>query len=176
VKIETAERLSAALDQAAVQISGWSELESSVSEVVVFLESLLGILHQFKSREQVRDRLLDFDEPPAATVSLIEATLRYAPRLLRGWFGAKTKAYTESQKEPKGRPDAIAPDRFRTVCDEVSAWDRNGRSQAESKKLVARKYGVSSKTIHRIWLKRSQYPQDSVTPLEAQEYASSLFE
>jgi hypothetical protein len=158
VKIETAERLSNALNQAAVTVSGGSELESSVGEVVVFLESLLGILREFKSREHVRDRLLDFDEPPPATVRLIEGTLKHSPRLLKGWFGTKTKIYSAAQKEPTGRPDAIAPDRFKAVCDEVSAWDRNGRSQADAKKLVAKKYGVSAKTIHRIWLPTSSTP------------------
>jgi formylglycine-generating enzyme required for sulfatase activity len=51
-----------------------------------------------------------------------------------------------------------------------------GRSQADSKKLVAKKYGVSPKTIHRIWVKRSQYPVEGVTYLEAQKYATTLFE
>jgi hypothetical protein len=176
VKIETAERLSSALNQAAATVSGGSELEGSVSELVVFLESLLGILREFKSREQVRDRLLDFDEPPPAAARLIEGTLRYAPRLLKGWFVAKTKTYTLSQKEPMGRPDAIAPERFKAICDEVSAWDRKGRSQADSKRLVASKYGVSVKTIHRIWLERANHPQDGVTILEAQTYAASLSE
>ncbi len=176
MKIETAERLSSALNQAATTVSGGSELESSVSELVVFLESLLEVLREFKSRDEVRGRLLDFDEPPPATVTLIEGTLRYAPRLLKGWFGTKTKTYIATQKEHTGRPDVIAPHRFKAICDEVFEWVRKGRSQADAKKLVGKKYRVSAKTIHRIWLERTNHPQDGVTTLEAQTYVASLSE
>lgn len=178
MEAETVEKLATAFEGAATKVGGGADLSSSVSEVIRFLEWLLDILRRFQSQEQIRADLEELDEPSPAMVSLIEGTLLHLPRLIKRWLSLKTnETLTSLGKDGQGRPTAIAVEQWGIVCDEVASQERKGYSFWRAKKFVAKKYGVSARTIHRIWADRSKHPSGESTSLaEAGSFASSLFE
>lgn len=175
VKNETAEKLAKAMDQAAVQITGGSDLEAASSEIVQFLEWLAELLRGFSSYAQVRDTLLTMQEPTPATRKLIEGSLRFAPLLVKTWFKSTTSAFLAEQQGQKGHPFAIPEDQHWVICLEISACELQGMTQAKAKRVVAKRRGVHPRTIHRIWLNRSQLPQDGLTMEDAQRFWSAAF-
>ena len=171
--IETAERLAIAAEQAMFQVGGGPE---GIAEFRAFVEGLLKALDRFHSRENIYNALLGFEEPSPKTVSLIEASLKYSPRLLSWWFRAKRKGFLNLQEGPTGRPNSISPEQCYQVCNEISAWERKGRSLSDAKKAVAKLHQVNPRTIHRIWLRRSEFPTGGVSIQEAHTFVTTIFE
>lgn len=160
------------MDQAAVQVTGGPDLETASLEVIQFLEWLMRLLRSFSSYEQVRDALLTMQEPTPATKKLIEGSLRFAPLLVKIWFKSTTSAFLAEQQGQKGHPFSIPEDQHWAICLEVSSCELQGMTQAKAKRVVAKRRGVHPRTIHRIWLNRSQLPQDGVTMEDVQRFWS----
>lgn len=176
MKRETAEKLAKAMDRAAVQVTGEPDLETASLEVIQFLEWLTELLRGFGSYSQVRDTLLTMQEPTPATRKLIEGSLRFAPLLVKTWFKFTTSAFLAEQQGQKGHPFSIPEEQHWPICLEVSACELQGMTQAKAKRVVAKRHRVHARTIHRIWLNRSQLPQDGVTMEDVQKFWSSAFE
>lgn len=177
MKKETAEKLAKAMDRAAVQITGGSDLETATSEVMEFLEWLLELMRRFRSYAQVRDTLLQMQEPSPKTRMLITASLRLAPSMVKTWFKSRTSAFLAEQQGPKGHPFAIPADQHWSICLEILACELNeGVTKARAKQIVAKRHKVHSRTIHRIWMNRSHHPQDGVTIQEIEKFWVSAFD
>lgn len=174
MKKETAEKLAKAMDLAAVQVTGGPDLETASSEVIQFLEWLTKLLRSFSSYEQVRDTLLTMQEPTPATRKLIEGSLRFAPLLVKTWFKSTTSTFLVEQQGQKGHPFAISEDQHWLICLEVSGCELQGMTHAKAKRAIAKQHGVHPRTIHRIWLNRSQLPRDGVTMEDVQKFWSLI--
>lgn len=177
LKKETAEKLAKAMDRAAVQITGGSDLETATSEVMEFLEWLLELMRRFGSYAQVRDTLLQMQEPSPKTRMLITASLRLAPRMVKTWFKSEASVFIAEQQDQKGHPFAIPADQHWAICLEISACELNGGvTKARAKQIVAKRHKVHPRTIHRIWLNRSHHPKDGVTIQEVEKFWVSAFD
>jgi len=173
VKRETAENLAKAMDRAAVQITEGADLETATSEIMEFLEWLMEVIRGFRSYAQVRDTLLQLDEPSPETRMLIIASLRLAPSMVKTWFKSKAKAFVAEQQEQKGHPFAIPEDQHWAICLEISACELNqGVTNARAKQIVAKRHKVNPRTIHRIWLNRNRHPRDGVTMEDVRRFLS----
>jgi len=175
--METAEKLAKAMDRAAVQITGGSDLETATAEITEFLEWLMKVMRGFGSYSQVRDTLLQLDEPSPETRMLITASLRLAPSMVKAWFKSKAKASVAEQQEQKGHPFTIPEDQHWALCLEISACELNqGVTNARAKQIVAKRHKVHPRTIHRIWLNRTHHPKDRVTMEDVRKFLASAFD
>jgi hypothetical protein len=173
MKPENVERLVVAFDKAAAEASGQPNLETAVGEVIQFLERLLAMLRRCATLDQIRSELLVMEEPSTSSLVIFEGSLRYFPRIMNGWIRSTAKIIGVT-KGDMGRPLAVPPEKYRAVCTEVSAWELKGRSLGEAKKIVAKKHGVDYRTIHRIWNRRADIPEDGVFLQDAEQFIESL--
>lgn len=176
MKKETAEKLAKAMDRAAVEITGGSDLKTAISEIMEFLDWLMEVMRGFASYAQVRDTLLQMEEPSLTTRRMIEASLHLAPSMVKKWFKSKAKTFVAEQQEQKGHPFAIPDDQHWAVCLEVSACELKGLPHARAKQIVAKRHRVHPRTIHRIWINRSHHPKDGVTRQDVEKFWTSAFE
>lgn len=159
------------MDRAAVQMTGGSDLEAATSEIMEFLEWLMELMRRFGSYAQVRDALLQMEEPSPKTRMLIEASLRLAPGMVKTWFKSRASAFLAELHEQKGHPFAIPADQHWAICLEVSACELKRLTKARAKQIVAK----HPRTIHRIWANRSHHPQDGITTEDVEKFWASAF-
>lgn len=125
------------------------------------------------SVEEPREFLLPMEEPSAATVRLFEGAIRLGPELAAELLRSSVKRFV-AEETVTGRPTAIPDESYPAICLEVSTIELKGKSLAQAKKIVAKKYSVNTRTIHRIWSNRALYPTDGITVAEAKAFVSSM--
>ena len=98
------------------------------------------------------------------------------PRLLRKRIREDVQKNVEAESVPQGRPSAIPVEQNGAVCNEICELERKGRSLGEAKRVVAKRYGVATRTVRRIWNRRAEYPEAAVSVAEVEGFVDSLFQ
>jgi hypothetical protein len=60
---------------------------------------------------------------------------------------------------PSGRPRALDDASKHKICDSVSELSRKGAQTSDAQERTAQRFGVSKRTVERIWRQRGQLPE-----------------
>ncbi len=87
------------------------------------------------------------------------ALIRTVPYLLRSQFQSVAKRLPPS---PGGRPRGLSPEESRAVCQQIGTLFGQGVRLPDAQKRMARRHGVSLRTIQRAWRERAKWKCDLV--------------
>jgi hypothetical protein len=136
------------------------DLETSMATASRMFARLAELTAQLQTREQIVEI---FDSSPDVSLKdemLIRAACRYAPQLFRvGSAALAEMAKKESSRIPGGgRPLALRPHEARDVCDFIGVLLPK-TSFPNAILRASQRFGVSKRTIERVWSERLE-PQD----------------
>lgn len=142
----------------AVQQVGCGSFENAIDFVCRFAEGLLNLAQPMRTREGLEkafDGMADLDADMEQVAIALTRRLPQFLAVVVTEHGAK--AVQEFLPERKrGRRAAIAEQDQAALCDYIGELHvRKGVSEAVAKRRAAQKFGVSLRTVHRIWNDRA---------------------
>ncbi len=139
------------------------EAMEGAPRVVEKLKGYAALFQRFWEHAGTREELAAFlaqgpDLQPAELETVL-ALIRTVPYLLRSQFQTVAKRLPPS---PGGRPRGLSPEQSKEVCLQIGTLYGGGVELPEAQKRMARRYGVSLRTIQRAWRERAKWRCDLV--------------
>jgi len=151
MKKEDVEKILDAADEG-FKVVGFGSFEDAVDHAYNFLQPLLQMMSVARSRESARQALLESadwsSEEVENAISLLPSVVymirRHLPQTISG-----------IPHSPGGRPEALTETTKKQVCLEIGFLYTKGVLLRDAFKRLAKKYGVSERTIRRAWRDRA---------------------
>lgn len=107
-----------------------------------------------RSREELTASLLGGPDPNPGELETWLAFIRTLPYFLRSSFGGMAKSLPPP---PGGRPRELTPQECMEVCVQIGQLYGQGVQVVDAQKRMAKRYGVSLRTIQRAWQDRAKW-------------------
>ena len=139
----------------AVLVAGAQDYEAGVRQASKLIEFIQDGVQSIQTKDGLR-KMLDSWLPMSKSEEKVALlALKLLPQLLRiGLKGAAKKAETTLPALPGGRPRAVSADKTQEALNHVSELHRKGCTFKVAKDRASMKYGLSQRTIERMWLNR----------------------
>lgn len=140
------------------------QVMTGAPRVVEKLKGYAALFQQFWEHAGNREELAAFllttgpDLEPTE-LETVRALIRTLPYLLRGHLQGVAKRFPPS---PGGRPPGLSPEQSRAVCQQIGTLFGQGVRLPDAQKRMARRHGVSLRTIQRAWRERAKWKCDPV--------------
>jgi hypothetical protein len=123
------------------------------------LKGYARLFQQFWEHAGNREELAAFLRTTGPDLGPVEletmlAIIRTVPTLLRNQLQGVAKRLPPS---PGGRPRGLSPEKSRDVCLQVGMLLGQGVRLPDAQKRMAKRYGVSMRTIQRAWRERAKW-------------------
>ncbi len=169
MKPETRDRLLAGIDSATARLTQFPTIES----VVLWLWEFSGRVHRklenVRTREQIVALLDAEPEPSASTIWMCESVTDYAPFLVNRFVKKVAKEAAKNLPEnPSGPKPVIAESEKPLICAFIKELYGNKVSVQDAKRRASKKWGVSVRSVERVWAERgsSDGPEMSIEEAE----------
>jgi hypothetical protein len=151
MKKESRDQLLCAYDDA-FRVLGFADYPAALRYIVHDMEAKLGMLKRARNRPGLEALLVREPEPPPAQLSAMVKAIRSLPYTFRKVLPEATK---ELPHKPGGRNRAIEVEEYPKICREIGLLIAGEKvSLRDAQKRIAQRYGVSLRTIQRIWQQR----------------------
>jgi len=121
-----------------------------------------GLFQQVWNHAHNRDELTAFlirgPDPSPEEMETVITLIRTVPYLLRRSFQDATQSLPPS---PGGRPRELSPEQRKEICFQIGQLYGQGVEVRDAQKRIARRYGVSLRTIQRAWQERGKWNSNS---------------
>jgi hypothetical protein len=156
MKRESRERIIEAYENAS-SLLGFGTLNSGLRYMREELERTLRILRRVRNHASLESVLAKEPEPTTEQLAAAVQAIELFPYQIRRRL---PEAIKEAQKhlprEPGGRPQAVKPEEYPKVCEEIGRLFARGTPLKIAQERVAQRRGVSQRTIQRIWQNRKE--------------------
>jgi hypothetical protein len=118
------------------------------------------IWNNARNREELTAFLLRIGpDPNPVELETVLTILRTVPYVLRNHLQSAAKTLPSS---PGGRPRGLSPEQSKELCLQIGTLYGQGVELPAAQKRMARRYGVSLRTIQRTWRERAKWKCDPV--------------
>jgi hypothetical protein len=161
---EQRDRILAAVDQLSVEMNGIGMVES-LSEAHRIFSRLADITAQMKTREQVNTLVDSFENLSWKDEKLTISACRYGKPLFRiAMMALAAQVKDEFPRPPVGRNRLFGPAGEIDVCQRVGKFVMQKVELKDAFLRVSQQFGVSPRTIRRIWEDRDEIAAESRDP------------
>jgi hypothetical protein len=147
-----------------VQTVGGNSIEEAVELACRGFEKLLTILNMMRTRERAIETLDRLEATPAEEKFLV-FSIKAIPMLVR--FGAK-KLAAQTQQDlpapPTGRPPELTAEQQVKIINLISELNRIGTDLGSCKCRAQQRFGVSFRTVERVWNERGEILKSGPEP------------
>jgi hypothetical protein len=169
---ETRDRLLTGIDCATAKLTQFQTIESVAFWLWQFSGRVHRKLENVRTREQIA-ALLDIEpEPSASTIRAFEWVIHFAPFLLNRLVKKVVKDAVKGLREnPSGPKPVVEQSQRRAICQYIGSLYGDGVSKKDAQKRAAMKWGVSVRSVERVWAQRGRYDEHEMSIDEAENAA-----
>lgn len=170
---KTREKMVSALENA-ILAAGAKDYEAGMAQASKLIAFLHNNVQMMQTKDAFRKTLDSCSEVSKSEEKIALMGLTMMPHLLRiGLKMAAKKAENTLPALPGGRPRAISATEAREILRFISGLHEKGTSFKAAKERASRRYGISLRTIERLWSKRIAIDEDKPTIEDVLDLISS---
>jgi len=162
-----------AVNAMSASVSGGKALHEIAAGLLRGLDWARQHLQNLDTDEKVSAILDGLEEPSPEQLVRFEAMARFVPVAMNGLLRDGLKEGLAKLPGQKMGRKAVSLAQKNAICDAVGVLNRSGCTLRVAKWRVGQRYGVTARTVSRIWKKRGEYKTD-FEPEEVQALLSNL--
>lgn len=154
MRAEVKEEILGSLEKA-VRVVGAQNLDEALATISQVLERLNAFFQTVKNRQALADFFDQVDVQSATEEQFLLVGFRFMPQIVRGLLGdIAGKAAKDLPAPPGGRPHSLTVAQEQEICQFVAGLYGQGVELVSAKKRAGQKFGVSARTVQRVWSNR----------------------
>lgn len=157
-------RILSAIEHASLAVNKVSFEESMLDAHRIFTR-MAECIEDIKTQEQLAETLTAIPDLSPREEFMVKAAFKFAPQLLR--LGLKSLAIHAEAELPGpsgGRQPALTHEEERRICSGIGNLIAQKVSVEDSQRRAAQKFGISLRTVARVWSRRDKIMEGTEEP------------